>query len=76
VWAWAGADRRGPPVRGGGRAWGARPVGLVCGLGRNEVFHFPGISNAFSILFSLGFSIQIQTKSNMSTNLKNILDST
>jgi hypothetical protein len=50
------------------------------GLGRNGVFHFSRICNAFSILFSLGFSIQIQTKfqiqtkSNMCTNSKNILD--
>jgi hypothetical protein len=37
AWARAGADRRGPPVRGGG----AR-AGLVswARLGRNEVFHF------------------------------------
>jgi hypothetical protein len=50
-------------------------------LGRNEFFYFQRISNAFSILFSLGFSIQIQTKfqiqtkSNMCINSKRILGS-
>jgi hypothetical protein len=61
----------------------ARARGWACwsGLGRNEIFHYPGISNAFSVLFSLGFSIQIQTKfqiqtkSNMCINSKNILGS-
>jgi hypothetical protein len=81
-----GADRLAPPgnergrERGGrerGHARGARPDGLV---GPNWLFFF-GISNGFSILFSLGFSIQIQTKfqiqtnSNMCTNSKNILSS-
>jgi hypothetical protein len=58
----------------------ARTRGWACwtDVGRNQVFHFPRISNAFSILFSLGFSIQmqiklqIQTKSNMCNNSKNI----
>jgi hypothetical protein len=78
VWARASVDRWGPPVKGGGRA---RGWASLAGLGRNEVFHFSGISNAFYILFCLGFSIQIQinfqiqTKSNMCTNSKNILDS-
>jgi hypothetical protein len=62
-------------------AAGAQGWACLAGLRRKEIFHFPGISNAFSILFSLGFSIQIQTnfqiqtKSNMSINTKNILGS-
>jgi hypothetical protein len=47
-----GADRRGPPVRGGRHtqdwAWWA-------GLGRNGLFFFLGFSNSFSI-FYIGFS--------------------
>jgi hypothetical protein len=48
------------------------------GLGCFGFFYFPGISNCFSISFSLGFSIQIptkfqiQTNSNMCNNSKNI----
>jgi hypothetical protein len=71
TWARAGADRRGPPIRGCGRGGWA----YWAGLDRKEIFHFPRISNVFSILFSLGFSIQIQTKSNMCINSKNILGS-
>jgi hypothetical protein len=41
-------------------------------LGCFGFFIFPGISNCFSISFSLGFSIQIQTNSNMCNNSKNI----
>jgi hypothetical protein len=57
-------------VRAAGPAW--------ADLGRIRAFLFPGISNFFSIVFSLGFSIQIQTKfqiqtnSNMCNNSKNI----
>jgi hypothetical protein len=58
---------------GGGGGGGAANW---AGLGQNEVFYFSGISNAFSILFSLGFLIQIQTNSNMCNNSKNILSST
>jgi hypothetical protein len=59
-----GADRRGPPVRDwrragvGSRAW----LGLVGRLGRIGFFYFPGIFQLLFYLFSLGFSIQIQTK--------------
>jgi hypothetical protein len=48
------------------------------GLGCFGFFFFPRFSNCFSISFSLGFSIQIQTKfqiqtnSNMCNNSKNI----
>jgi hypothetical protein len=57
----------------------ARAVGAWwASLGRNGFFYFHGISNCFSISFSLGFSIQIkfkfqiQTNSNMCNNSKNI----
>jgi hypothetical protein len=56
---------RGPLMIGGGRlsTWagaGARSAGPAwADLGQNGVFLFPRISNCFSILFSLGFSIQI-----------------
>jgi hypothetical protein len=65
-----GADRRGPPVRGDRRAGtrGAGPGGLAWA---EMAFPFL-ISNCFSISFSLGFSIQIQTNSNMRNNSKNI----
>jgi hypothetical protein len=67
------ADRWNPPVwRRGRAAW----------LGRFELkwfsLFFQGISNCFFFLFSVGFSIQIQTKfqiqtnSNMCNNSKNI----
>jgi hypothetical protein len=75
-WAREGADRHGPPVREGWRARGAGSAGLI---GPNWGFLFSGISNCFSILFFLGFSIQIQTKfqiqtkSNMCINPKNML---
>jgi hypothetical protein len=57
-----------------------RARGWACwaDLGRKWIFHFPRICNTFSILFSIGFSIQIQTKfqiqtkSNMCNNSKNI----
>jgi hypothetical protein len=48
----------------GGRAAGP----AWADLGRIRVFLFPGISNCFSILFSLGFSIQIQNKFQIQTN--------
>jgi hypothetical protein len=85
-----GADRTSPHVvesgEGGRRARdppltdaGARAAGPAwADLGRIRVFLFPGIFNCFFILFSLGFSIQIQTKfqiqtnSNMCKNSKNI----
>jgi hypothetical protein len=71
------ADRWNPPVSQRGRAAWLGRAGLA---GLNWFFSFSGISNEFSILFSLGFSIrtkfQIQTKSNMCINSKNILDST
>jgi hypothetical protein len=53
---------------------GARdPAGLDwAGLGWIGFLFFQGISNCFSILFSLGFAIQIQTNSNMCNNSKNI----
>jgi hypothetical protein len=47
-------DGAGASARGAGLAWASWAE-----LG---VSIFQGISNAFSILFSLGFSIQIQTK--------------
>jgi hypothetical protein len=53
-------------------------LGLVGWLGPKWLFLFSRISNCFSISFSLGFSIQIQTKfqiqtnSNMCNNSKNI----
>jgi hypothetical protein len=65
------ADRRGPPVRGEADVQArARPRWADLAF-----FFFSGISNGFSILFSLGFSIQIQTNSNMCNNSKNILSS-
>jgi hypothetical protein len=73
----SGADRRGPPVRGGRRA-GARCWAWWAGLGQNGFFLFPEFPNCFSISFSLGVSIQIQfkfqiqTNSNMCNNSKNI----
>jgi hypothetical protein len=71
-------DRWRPPVRRRGHAgvW-PRWAGWA-GLGCFGFFFFPGFSNCFSISFSLGFSIQIQTKfqiqtnSNMCNNSKNI----
>jgi hypothetical protein len=69
----AGTAYHGRRARGGGGGGGRAHWR---GLGQNEVFHFSGISNAFSILFSLGFLIQIQTNSNMCNNSKNILSST
>jgi hypothetical protein len=73
---------RDPLLTGGGRLTaraGAHATGPAWAyLGRIRVFLFPGISNCFSILFSLGFSIQIQTKfqiqtnSNIRNNSKNI----
>jgi hypothetical protein len=72
------ADRWSPPVRRHGRA-SAWPGWAELGrLGCFGFFFFPGFSNCFSISFSLGFSIQIQTKfqiqtnSNMCNNSKNI----
>jgi hypothetical protein len=54
-------DRWSPPVRQCGRVRG--PAGLDwAGLGCFGIFYFLGISNCFSISFSLGFSIQVQTK--------------
>jgi hypothetical protein len=44
------------------------PTGLDwAGLGCFGFFYFPGISNCFSISFSLGFSIEIQTKFQIQT---------
>ena len=82
---WAAGEReRGERVGGlarqagsgyqGRQARGAGPDGLAW----VEMAFFQGFSNCFSILFSLGFSIQIQTKfqiqtnSNMCNNSKNI----
>jgi hypothetical protein len=74
---------RDPPLTGEGRlsvraGAGARAAGPAwADLCRIRIFLFPGISNCFSILFSLGFTIQIQTKfqiqtnSNMCNNSKN-----
>jgi hypothetical protein len=73
-----GTDRRGPPVREG---WRARAGLSGLFLAEMSFFYFQRISNAFSILFFLGFSIQIQTKfqiqtkSNMCINSKSILGS-
>jgi hypothetical protein len=71
------ADRWSSPVRRRGRTRG--PAGLDwAGLGCFGIFYFSEISNCFSISFSPGFSIQIQTKfqiqtnSNMCNNSKNI----
>jgi hypothetical protein len=67
-----GTHRRGKPVlivrphwaererESAGRGTGARPGWAK--LGCFDFFIFPGISICFSISFSLGFSIQIQTK--------------
>jgi hypothetical protein len=72
--AWAGADSRGLPVRGGGRA---RGWAYWAEMGFSIFWNF----KCLFYLFFLGFSIQIQTKfqiqtkSNMCTNSKNILDS-
>jgi hypothetical protein len=76
----AGTNKRGPPVRGsrcaGTGACEAGPNGLA--WAEIAFPFFQGFSNCFSILFSLGFSIQIQTKfqlqtnSNMCNNSKNI----
>jgi hypothetical protein len=72
------ADRWRPPVRRRGRA-SAWPGWAELGrLGCFVFFFFPRFSNCFSVSFSLGFSIQIQTKfqiqtnSNMCNNSKNI----
>jgi hypothetical protein len=68
-----GTDMRGLPVREGWRAgagWADWADWAELGF-----FYFSGISNCFFILASLGFSIQIQTKSNMCINSKNILGS-
>jgi hypothetical protein len=64
----SGADRRGPPVRGGRRV-GACGWAWWAGLGRIGFFYFPGVSNCFSISFSLGFLFQIQFKFQIQTNL-------
>jgi hypothetical protein len=70
-----GADRRGPPVKHRGRA---RGLGLVGWFGPNWPFPFSWNFYCLFYLFSLGFSIQIQlkfqiqTKSNMCNNSKNI----
>jgi hypothetical protein len=61
-------------VRLSGRAGAqAGPAGLF--WAEMSFFYFQRISNAISILFSLGFSIQIQTKSNMCISSKSILGS-
>jgi hypothetical protein len=55
------ADWSSPPVRRRGRA-SAAPLGWTGPVWAESVFlFFQGISNCFSILFSLVFSIQIQT---------------
>jgi hypothetical protein len=46
---------------------GARGCAWWAGLGRIGFFYFPGISNCFSISFSLGFSFQIQFKFQIQT---------
>jgi hypothetical protein len=74
------ARGRKPPLTGGTHlSGGARPGWAKLGrLGCFGFFYFPGISNCFSISFSLGFLIQTQTKfqiqtnSNMCNNSKNI----
>jgi hypothetical protein len=75
-----GADRRGRLLgRAGARARARVGAGLIWSEMRFSIF--PEISNGFSILFPLGFSIQIQTKfqmqtnSNICINSKNILGS-
>jgi hypothetical protein len=66
------ADKTGP--HGGESGEGerrarARAAGLDwADLDRIRVFFFPRISNCFSTLFSLAFSIQIQTKFQIQTN--------
>jgi hypothetical protein len=68
-------DRRSPPVRAGGRACKLGRLGLT---GPDWPFLFPGNFYLSFYLFSLGFSIQtqikfqIQTKSSMCNNSKNI----
>jgi hypothetical protein len=48
----SGADRRGPPVRGGRRMGAiARGWAWWASLGRFGFFHFPGISNCFLFPF-------------------------
>jgi hypothetical protein len=69
----AGADRRGPPVRGGRRAG----LGLMGWLGTKWLFLFPGIFQLlfyfiFSRVFNSNSKFQIQTNSNMCNNSKNI----
>jgi hypothetical protein len=69
------ADRWNPPIRRARTCGRATWLGWLGCFGH---FYFPGISNCFSISFSLGFSIQnqtkfqIQTNSNMCNNSKNI----
>jgi hypothetical protein len=71
------ADRQGPPVSAGGRGR-ARKVGRLGLTGLDWLFLFPGNLYLLFYLFSLGFSIQIQikfqiqTKSSICNNSKNI----
>jgi hypothetical protein len=58
-------------ARAGVRARGLAGPSWVGGLLWLFLF-FPGFSICFSISFSLGFPIQIQTNSNMGNNSKNI----
>ena len=80
--AWVGADRRDLPVRHRGHTGARAELGLMGRLGLNLPFLF---SREFLIAFLFIFSMvsiqikikfQIQTKSNMCNNSKNIWGST
>jgi hypothetical protein len=67
------ADKWDPPVRWSGRARCC--LGRAGLNGQNSVFLFPRIFQTFLFLFSLWFSNQIQTNSNMCIKQKNNLGS-